>query len=129
MLSIVFIAARTIGGVTLKSMVSDIKTAVSNLGTGDGYPYRLSGADIEEIYADSSNVFVFSSNKTMLLSPSAKNISEVPIEYGRPGINFNNGKAIIFDRDSGQYRVQSTSELIYENNLSGCTVCTASISR
>ena len=58
-LSLIFIAARTIGGVTLKSLVSDIKTSVSNLGTGEGYPYRLSGTDIEKTFSDSSNIFVF----------------------------------------------------------------------
>lgn len=128
-LSVVFIAARTIGGVTLKSMVSDIKTTVSNLGAGEGYPFRISGTDIEKVYSDSSNVFVFSKNKTMLLSPSAKNISEIPIEYGSPSVCFNNGKAIVFDRDSGQYRIQSSSDIVYEKDLSDKIISTASIGK
>ncbi|MBQ7596092.1 MAG: hypothetical protein IJU45_05455 [Clostridia bacterium] len=128
-ISVVFIAARTIGGVTLKSLVSDIKTTVQNLGAGEGYPYRTSGAEIEKAYSDSANIFVFSKSKTLLLSPSAKNIAEVPIEYGRPGVSFKNGKAVVFDRDSGQYRLQSSSDIIFENTLKDCVISTAAISK
>lgn len=128
-LSLIFIAARTIGGVTLKSLVSDIKTSVSNLGAGEGYPYRLSGTDIKKTFSDSSNLFIFCENKTMLLSPSAKKISDIPIEYGTPGINFSNGKAVVFDRDSGQYRIQSSSEIIYEQDLKDKIIATAAISK
>ncbi len=127
--SVVFIAARTIGGVTLKSLVSDIKTTVQNLGSGEGYPYRTTGSEIKKAFSDSANVFVFSDSKTLLLSPSAKNIAEIPVEYGRPSVNFNNGKAVVFDRDSGQYRLQSSSDIIFENNLKDCVISTAAVSK
>lgn len=110
--TLIFIAARAIGGVTLTSVVSDIKTSVSSLGSGGGYPYKTDGTEVIKAYNDSSKLFLFSSDKTLLLSKSAKALSEIPVEYGAPAVKYNSGKALIYDRDSGKYRLQNTSEII-----------------
>ena len=110
--TLIFIAARAIGGVTLTSVVSDIKTSVSSLGSGGGYPYKTDGTEVIKAYNDSSKLFLFSSDKTLLLSKSAKVLSEIPVEYGAPAVKYNSGKALIYDRDSGKYRLQNTSEII-----------------
>lgn len=115
--SLVFIAARSIGGVTLNSITGNIKVVLSNIGSGDGYPYDTSGAQIASVYLDGSKVFAFSKGKTFLLSASAKELNEADIEYGKPAIKYKNGKAIVYDRDSGKFRVQNTSEIIAEKEM------------
>ena len=124
--TLIFIAARAIGGVTLTSVVSDIKTSVSSLGSGDGYPYKTDGAEVVKAYNDSSKLFLFSNDKTVLLSSSAKVLSEIPVEYGAPAVKYNSGKALVYDRDSGKYRLQNTSEIITqkeaENTITAGTV-------
>ena len=115
--SLVFIAARSIGGVTLNSITGNIKTALSNLGSGGGYPYDTSGAQVTSLYADGGRVFAFSKGKTFLLSASAKELNETDTEYGKPAIKYKNGKAIVYDRDSGKFRVQNASEIIAEKEM------------
>lgn len=116
-ISIIFIAARTIGGVTLKSMVNGIKIFFSYFIPGDGYPYKMTGEPATEIFEDGWGVFLFSKDKTVLLSSSAKELAEIPVEYGKPAIKYKNGKAVVYDRDSGKFRLQSTSEIIFESEL------------
>lgn len=115
--SLVFIAARSIGGVTLNSITGNIKTALSNLGSGGGYPYDTSGAQVTSLYADGGRVFAFSKGKTFLLSASAKELNETDTEYGKPAIKYKNGKAIVYDRDSGKFRAQNASEIIAEKEM------------
>ncbi len=117
--SIIFIAARTIGGVTLTSVAGDIKVFFQSVGRGEGYPYKTTGEPPQLIFSKNGKAFVFSRDKTLLLSQSAKKISEIPIEYGNPAIKFDNGKAIVYDRDSGKLRIQSTSEIIAEKDMGG----------
>lgn len=124
-LSIIFIAARTIGGVTLTSVAGDIKVFIHSLGWGDGYPYKTTGDSAQQIFSDDGNLFVFSKDKTILLSPSAKKVSEIPIEYGNPAIKYRDGKAIIYDRDSAKLRIQSTSEIIFEKEADGIILAAA----
>lgn len=127
-ISIIFIGARTIGGVTLTSLAGDIKVFFQSLGWGDGYPYKTTGESALQIYSENGKAFVFSKDKTVLLSSSAKKIAELPIEYGNPAIKYKNGKAIIYDRDSSKLKIQSTSEIVAEKECDG-TICAASIGK
>lgn len=123
--SIIFIAARTIGGVTLTSAAGDIKVFFQSLGWGDGFPYKTTGEAPEQIYSDGSRVFVFSKDKTVLLSSTAKTVSELPVEYGRPAADYADGKALIYDRDSAKFRLQSTSEVAFEGEAKGTILAAA----
>lgn len=118
-ISIIFIGARTIGGVTLTSLAGDIKVFFQSLGWGDGYPCKTTGEPAQMIFSENGKAFVFSKDKTLLLSSSAKKIAEIPVEYGNPAIKFKNGKAIIYDRDSSKLRIQSTSDIISEKEADG----------
>lgn len=124
-ISIIFIAARTIGGVTLTSIVSEIKIFIQSLGWGDGYPCKTYGEPAQEIFIDGSKVFVYSKDKTLLLSSSAKNLSEIPVEYGNPAIKYKNGRALIYDRDSSKMRLQKTSQIITEKEAEGVILAAA----
>lgn len=127
-ISIIFIAARMIGGVTLTSIAGEIKVFFQSLGWGDGYPYKTSGEPSEQILIDGGRLFVFSKDKTLLLSSTAKEITEIPVEYGNPAIKYKNKKAIIYDRDSSKMRIQSTSSVICEKEADG-TILAAAIGK
>lgn len=127
-ISIIFIGARTIGGVTLKSLASDIKVFFQSLGWGDGYPCKTTGEPAQQIFIEGGNVFVFSKDKTILLSSSAKKLAEIPIEYGNPAIKYKDRKAIIYDRDSAKFRIQNSSEIISEKEADG-TILAAAIGK
>lgn len=123
--AIIFIAARSIGGVTLTSVAGDIKVFFQSLGWGEGFPFKTTGEAPEQIFIDGSRIFVFSRDKTVLLSSSAKKISEVPIKYGNPAVDFKDGEALIYDRDSAKYRLQSTSETAEEREADGTVLAAA----
>ncbi|MCQ2471437.1 MAG: DUF5711 family protein [Clostridia bacterium] len=124
-ISIVFIAARTIGGVTLTSITSDVKVFFQSLGSGDGFPYKTTGESPEKIFCEDNDVFVYSKDKTVLLSPSAKVISELPIEYGSPAVKLKGDKVLIYDRDSAKIRMQNKSQVVFEKELDGTVVSAA----
>ncbi len=122
---LVFFAARMLGGVTLTGAVENIKISISNLGSGDGYPYSFDGSRVEKAFSNSDKLFTFSDDKTLLLSSTAKELSEEVIDYGFPKIDYRNGKAIVYDTDSGKLRIQNTSKVISEINLENKITCGA----
>ena len=123
--TLIFFSARMLGGITLTSVVENIRIGISGLGAGDGYPFEISGSAVKKAYADGSKLFVFSDDKTLYLSSSAKELSKEPVEYGLPAIDYNNGKAIVYDRDSGKYRIQNTSQIVEKYELKNTVSCAA----
>ncbi len=124
-ITLIFFAARMLGGLTLTSVVEDIKIAVSNLGAGDGYPYSVPGSGIKKAFVDGNKLFAFSDDRTVLLSSSAKELSTETVEYGAPRIDYKEGKAIVYDTDSGKMRIQNTSHIVSELEVDNFVTCAA----
>ncbi len=122
---LVFFAARMLGGITLTGVVENIKISLANLGSGDGYPYVTDGSSIKEAYARNSKLFVFSQDKTLLLSSSAKELSFEEIEYGKPSMDIKGDKVLVYDRDSGQYKIQNLSKTVIKSELDKNITCGA----
>ncbi len=122
---LIFFSARMLGGITLTGVVEDIRIAVSNLGAGDGYPYSIEGEVIIKAYTDGSKLFTFADDRTLLLSSSAKELSVEMIDYGDPKIDYKNGKAIVYDTDSGKLRIQNTSKTVSVLETENSITCAA----
>lgn len=122
---LIFFSARMLGGVTLTGVVENIKIAVSNMGSGDGYPYSMTGSGVEKAYACGSKLFTFADDRTLLLSSSAKELSTEIIEYGSPVIDYKDEKAIIYDTDSGKMRIQNTSHVVSSVEIDNKITCAA----
>ena len=74
-ITLIFFAARMLGGITLTSVVENIKISISNLGAGDGFPYSVEGTGVKKAYIHSDKLFTFADDRTLLLSSSAKELS------------------------------------------------------
>lgn len=122
---LIFFAARMLGGITLTGAVENIRIAISNLGAGDGYPFSIEGSEVVKTYNDSDKIFTFSDDRTMLISSSAKELSTVAIDYGFPKIDYKDGKAIVYDTDSGKLRIQNTSKIVTELDVENRITCGA----
>ncbi len=122
---LIFFSARMLGGVTLTGVVENIKIAISNLGAGDGYPYAIEGSGVLKSYSVGDKLFTFSDDRTLLLSSSAKELSAIGVEYGEPAIDFKDGKAVIYSRDSGKLRVQNTSQVVSDLETDDVITCAA----
>lgn len=124
-ITLVFFAARMLGGITLTSVVENIKISISNLGAGDGYPYSVEGTGVKKAFVSSDKLFTFADDRTLLLSSSAKELSTEAVDYGAPMIDYKNGKAIVYDTDSGKLRIQNTSKVVSEMKLNNKITCGA----
>ena len=124
-ITLIFFAARMLGGITLTGVVENIRISISNLGAGDGYPYAVEGSGVKKAFVHSDKLFTFADDRTLLLSSSAKELSTVSVDYGAPVIDFKDGKAIVYDTDSGKLRIQTTSKVVSEMKLNNKITCGA----
>lgn len=116
-LLIVFIAAQKLGNMTISTMTTDVKAYFMSIGAGEGYPYTLPSDTVESMEMLNSKIMLLQNDKTMMLTSSAKEIMPVSHNYANPAMKINNSKLIVYDLDSGRFRIQSGSEVIEKYEL------------
>lgn len=116
-LLIVFTAAQKLGNMTVISMVSDVKSYFMSLGAGEGYPYAVKADTVRGMGMNNKNMILLLNDKTVSLTPTAKEIMPKNHTYSNPVMKQNGSKFIVCDLDSGKFRVQSGTEITKEYEL------------
>lgn len=116
-LIIVITGAQKLGNVTINTMTEKAKSYFMKMGAGEGFPYELDAGSVRDIKAGSSGLFMLYDDKMMYLNSTAKEIMPQKHSYINPGVKLCGSRAIIYDLDSGNFRVQSGSEIKKEYSL------------
>lgn len=106
--------AQKLGNLTLTAMATDVKAYFMRFSAGDGYPYKLDSDKVKDIKINNSNLFLLLSDRTTVLTPTAKEIMPQEHKYSNPVMKLKGSKAIVYDLNSGRYRIQSGSQIIAE---------------
>ena len=114
---IVMTAAQKLGNMTVSTFTADVKTYFMSLGSGDGYPYEISAGKVKNITVNNSNLNLLLDDKTISLTSSAKEIMPKSHTYSNPVMKTKGSKMIVFDLDSGKFRVQRGSDTVIEKSL------------
>lgn len=114
---IVMTAAQKLGNMTVSTFTADVKTYFMSLGSGDGYPYEISAGKVKNITVNNSNLNLLLDDKTISLTSSAKEIMQKSHTYSNPVMKSKGSKMIVFDLDSGKFRVQRGSDTVIEKSL------------
>ena len=114
---IVMTAAQKLGNMTISTFTADVKTYFMSLGSGDGYPYEISASKVKSITVNKSNLNLLLDDKTISLTSSAKEIMPKSHTYSNPVMKTKGSKMIVFDLDSGKFRVQRGSDIVAEKTL------------
>lgn len=118
-LLVVFTAAQNLGDITVTTMFSDIKAFFQSLGSGEGYPYQIDAVGVKDIKINNSNLYILTSDKTIALNSTAKEIMPQPHTYSKPEMKSRFSRFIIYDLDSTRFRIQQNTEVKYEGEASG----------
>lgn len=116
---IVMTAAQKLGNMTISTFTSDVRTYFMSLGSGDGYPYSLDADEVSDVVVNKSNLNFLLSDKTMALTSSAKEIMSKNHSFSSPVMKMKGSRMIVYDLDSGKFRVQSGADILWEHSESG----------
>ena len=114
---IVLTAAQKLGNMTISTFISDTKTYFMSLGSGDGYPYSVKASKVKNIVVNSSNLTLLLDDKTTVLTSSAKEIQPKGHTYSNPIMKAKGSKIIVYDLDSGRFRIQNGTDILNEVSL------------
>lgn len=110
-------AAQKLGNVTVGNMFANIRSYFMSMGSGDGFPYSIDANSVVNISVNNSNLLMLTDNETKLLTPTAKEIVPMEHSYSNPVIKTNGSLAVVYDLDSGNFRLQNSSEITLQKEL------------
>ena len=117
-LLLIIIAAAQFGGVTFSTVGDYFATALSNIGSGDGYPYDVNSVEINDAGITNSDLVLVYDSSVKVLNSTAKELSDIAHNYDYPVISTNSGRILLFDEGAKKFRVQSKTRILYEKEMS-----------
>lgn len=117
-LLLIIIAAAQFGGVTFSTVGDYFTTALSNIGSGDGYPYDVNSIEITDAGITNSDLVLVYDSSVKVLNSTAKELSDIAHNYDYPVISTNSGRILLFDEGAKNFRVQSKTRILYEKEMS-----------
>lgn len=115
----VFLALQNVGNITVNNMKENTKKYFESLGAGDGFPYEQDAENIKDFCSYDSNLFVLFGDKTVRLTSTAKEIAPTEHDFLNPMMKTKDSKAIVYDLDSFDFRIQEPAEVKYTGKSDG----------
>ena len=116
-LLLVTIAAAQFGGVTFATVWDSVLTFFAGLGSGDGYPYQVTGITIKDANVTNSDLVLVYDDNVTVLDSTAKELSNLAHNYDHPVMNSNSGRVLLYDEGGTKFRVQSKTRVLYEKEM------------
>lgn len=113
---VVFFAARSFGGMQYSDVEDSAKQLISDSGTGAGYPYEISSSDVLDMQPFKSNIALLTRNSVVVLNSTAKEIARLEHNYSDPDMFVYNGRALVYDRTTGDFTVMNSSKVLGYGN-------------
>ena len=113
-LLLIMLAAAQFGGVTFSTISDSVRTFFAGLGSGDGYPYQISGMVIGDATVTNSDLVLLYDDSVKVLGTTAKELSSISHKYDHPVMQSNSGRVLLYDEGGNKFKVQSKTRTLYE---------------
>lgn len=122
-LSLLFVAARSLGNVTFSKAVDYISQSISNIKPGEGYPVELGAGNVLDMMSFGDAVAVLKDDSVLVLNSTAKELADYSHSYSKPVFSVNSGRILVTDRTTGRYFIADSSDILHESQLQSEVYC------
>ena len=122
-LSLLFIAARSLGNITFSKAADYISQSFSNLKPGDGYPVQMGSGTVDNMTSLGGNLAVLRDDGLILLNSTAKEINSYQHSYSKPVLNCISNRFLLTDRTTGRFFIADSNEVLFESQLEKEVFC------
>ncbi len=124
-LSLLFIAARSLGNVTFSKAADYIAQSISNLKPGDGYPVEVGSGTVSDMQSLGDCIALLKDDSVLLLNSTAKEIAKYQHSFSKPVLEACDGRFILMDRTTGRFFIADSSDILFEDKLEAEVYCCA----
>lgn len=116
-ISLLFIAAGSLGNVTFSNIIDYVKDGFSNMESGDGYPIDVGSGSVKDMLMFGETNVLVRDSEINLLNNTAKETANYSHSYSKPLAIVSGGRMLICDRVTGRYMITDRSEILHSEEL------------
>lgn len=116
-LSLLFVAARSLGNVTFSKAADYISQSISNLRPGDGYPVEVGSGKVKDMQSMGDCIALLCDDSVKMLNSTAKELADYTHSYSKPVMSVCSGRMLLTDRTTGRYFIADSSDILHESEL------------
>lgn len=113
-LILVSIAAAQISGVTFSMIQEGFRTMLAKIGSGNGFPYSLSGVSATDLLSAGSDLVLVDDSGVRVIDSTAKEISNLEHSFDHPIAESSGSRILLYDIGANQFRIQSKTRILFE---------------
>lgn len=115
--SLLFIAAGSLGNVTFNNIIDYVKDGFSNMEAGEGYPLDVGSGSVKDMLMFGETNVLVRDNEIDLLNKTAKETVNYAHSYSKPLALISGGRMLVCDRVTGRYMIVDRSETLHNEEL------------
>lgn len=100
-------AAKSIGDLTSGGTDNNSPEVSTSLKPGEGFPYRIEPNSVKDIALCDGSLLLLKNDSTVLLSSTANEMSVLSHDLLNPVMRINGNHIILFDLDSGRFKIRT----------------------
>ncbi len=105
-----FLSARLLGNVAVSNITDNIRQVKTVFSRGEGYPYSLDAFNYRKITAIGNRPLLIYEDSSRVLSSSAGELFEMPLNYADSKVISKNGRALLYSNSANEVILQSKTE-------------------
>jgi len=117
-----------LGGIAGSNFSDGVKSMFSAFSPGNGFPYQISGTDLKTIDMIGSDILISVDGSAEVINSTAKETLSFQDTFSKAVTDVCNGRAIMFDRSSGNFKVLSRTGVLFEKDM-GQNILVAAIGK
>ncbi|MCQ2488751.1 MAG: DUF5711 family protein [Clostridia bacterium] len=106
-------AAERLNIATVTDITDSLRSFMSGLNPGPGYPYNLNSGSVKEITVLNGDLFVLTDQDTFTLDSTAKLIKTTSHTYSSPKMSSRGSKVILYNRNGNRFRVENRTDTLF----------------
>ncbi len=124
-LSLLFLAAQSLGNITFSRISDSIIQSFSNLKPGPGYPVAVGKNNCLRMDTFGDNLVLLEKDRIVMLNSTAKETMSCKHTFSAPRLSVSNSRMLLTDSKTGCYFVLSSQGMLHEGDVETEVYCSA----
>lgn len=106
-------AAQRLNIATVTDINDSLRSFMSGLNPGSGYPYKVNSGSIKDITVLNGDLFILTGQDTITLDSTAKQVKSTSHTYSSPCMSTKGSKAVVYNRNGNRFRIENRTDTLF----------------
>ncbi len=106
-------AAERLNIATVTDINDSLRSFMSGLNPGSGYPYDVNSGSLKDITVLNGDLFILTGQDTITLDSTAKQVKSTSHTYSTPAMSARGSKVVVYNRNGNRFRIENRTDTLF----------------